>query len=175
MDIHTVKKAMKGNEKAFEKLIKQESTKLYKTAFIYVRNKEDALDVLQDTVCKAFISIGTLKQPEYFRTWLMKILIRTAFELLRKKKKTVAIESAFLENVSYVQKENDLDLVHAISGLSENYQTVILLFYYHDLPIRTISDMMEKPENTVKTYLRRAKGELKAALEGGNGHEQKLV
>lgn len=74
-----------------------------------------------------------------------------------------------------MQKENDLDLVHAIGGLSENYQTVIILFYYHDLPIRTISGMMEKPENTVKTYLRRAKAELKAALEGGKDHEQKLV
>jgi hypothetical protein len=50
VDIHTVKKAMKGNEKAFEKLIKQESTKLYKTAFIYVRNKEDARDVSSEVI-----------------------------------------------------------------------------------------------------------------------------
>ncbi|USK35137.1 hypothetical protein LIT25_07365 [Bacillus sp. F19] len=65
--VHKVEKAIRGNEEAFEELIQLESSKLYKTAFLYVRNKEDALDVLQDTVCKAFVSIGSLRQPEYFQ------------------------------------------------------------------------------------------------------------
>ncbi|MDQ0860729.1 hypothetical protein [Bacillus sp. V2I10] len=55
--------AIRRNEEAFEELIKLESSKLYKTAFLYVVNKEDALDVLQGTVFKAFVSIGSLRQP----------------------------------------------------------------------------------------------------------------
>ncbi len=69
-----VVKAIKGDEEAFELLIKEEGDKLYKTAFLYVRNKDDALDVVQEAVTKAFISIHQLKKPELFSAWLMKRL-----------------------------------------------------------------------------------------------------
>lgn len=85
--------AIKGDEYAFELLIKQESGKLYRTAFLYVRNKEDALDVVQDTVYKAYQSITRLRNPEYFSTWLIKILIRTAFRSLEEKKKWKLFDS----------------------------------------------------------------------------------
>jgi RNA polymerase sigma-70 factor, ECF subfamily len=173
--IDLVKKAINGDEKAFEKLVKTESERLYKTAYLYVRNKEDALDVLQESIYKAFVSIEKVKQPEYFNTWLTKILIRTAFDLLRKKKKVVLDEN-IMSNYSPESRkdvEGKIDLITAISTLKHDYQTVIILFYYHDLPIRSISETMELPENTVKTYLRRAKIELKKNLEGVNTCEQR--
>ncbi len=173
--LNLVKKAIRGNEDAFETLIKQESEKLYKTAFLYVRNKEDALDVLQETVYKAFISIKQVKQPEFFSTWLTKILIRTAFDLLRKRKNVLMDESIL--NTYPVETKQDiegrLDLLNAITTLNHNYQTVIILFYYHDLTIHEIAEIMEKPENTVKTYLRRAKLELREQLEGVKRYEQR--
>ncbi|MUV38752.1 RNA polymerase sigma factor SigV [Lentibacillus sp. JNUCC-1] len=87
--ISLVKKAINGNEKAFESLVKIESEKLYKTAFLYVGNKDDALDVLQETIYKAFISVDQVKQPQFFSTWLTKILIRTAYDVIRRRKKIV--------------------------------------------------------------------------------------
>ncbi len=69
--------------------------------------------------------------------------------------------------------EGKLDLTNAISKLNPNYPTVIILFYYHDLPIRCIADTMGKPESTVKTYLRRAKIEMKLSLEGVDKFEQR--
>lgn len=167
-----VKKAIKGNEKAFETLLRGESEKLYRTAFLYVRNKEDALDVLQETAYKAYISISKVKQPEYFSSWLMSILIRTAYNLLSKKKKYVFDES-IISNVieqSSPDIEGKLDVIDSISNLSKNYQTVIILFYYHDLTIQEVAHIMDKPENTVKTYLRRARIDLKKLIEGGNDH-----
>ncbi|PAF23116.1 RNA polymerase [Terribacillus saccharophilus] len=171
--IKLVKKAMNGNEKAFEKLVKNESEKLYKTAFLYVRNKEDALDVLQDTIYKAYVSLEQVKQPEYFMTWLTKILIRTAYDFLRKKRKVIFNDS--FVNIQSTENSNDiedkLDLWNAISKLNKDYQTVIILFYYHDLPIRCIGESLGMSENTVKTNLRRAKGDLKKLL-GGMKNEQ---
>ena len=174
-NIALVKKAINGNQKAFETLVKNESKKLYKTAFLYVRNKEDALDVLQETIYKAFVSIEQVKQPEFFNTWLTKILIRTAYDLLKKRKKSVFDEQlldSYLDESS-PNVEGKLDLTNAIYTLNQNYQTVIILFYYHDLPIRIIADTMGKPESTVKTYLRRAKIELKLSLEGVDKFEQR--
>lgn len=178
LNINMVKKAIKGNEDAFEQLIKQESDKLYRTAYLYVRNKEDALDVLQETVCKAFVGIHKLKEPKYFSTWLVKILIRTAYGVIQKKKKTVlsgeALIYSLIENTS-PSPEEDLDLTNAISTLDQNYQTVIILFYFHDLSIKTIAEKMQKPEGTIKTYLHRAKAELKGLLEGAGSYGQRMV
>ncbi|WP_070120055.1 sigma-70 family RNA polymerase sigma factor [Bacillus marinisedimentorum] len=173
-NIDLVKKAINGNVKAFEKLVKKESEKLYKTAFLYVRNKEDALDVLQETIYKAFVSIEQVKQPEFFNSWLTKILIRTAYDFLRKKKRVV-LDDTLLNNYkteSRLDIEGKIDLVNAITKLNQDYQTVIILFYYHDLPIRCIGETLEMSENTVKTNLRRAKIELKKILGGMNEYEQ---
>ena len=176
-NITLIKKAMNGNGKAFETLVKKESEKLYKTAFLYTRNKEDALDVVQETIYKAYISIEQVKQPQFFYTWLTKILIRTAYDTLRKKKKIV-LDEELLNNYPAVNSpdiEGRMDLLNAIGALEANYQTAIILFYYHDLPIRCIAETMQTPENTVKTYLRRAKKEIKKTIEGVNSREQRAT
>lgn len=172
-----VKKAIKGNEKAFETLVKNESEKLYKTAFLYVRNKEDALDVLQETIYKAFVSIEQVKQPEFFNTWLTRILIRTAYDLLEKRKRIVSDENIInnMPDGNRIDLEGKLDLFNAINKLNENYQTVIILFYYQNLSIHSIAETMGKPENTIKTYLRRAKMELKHIIGGVNISEKRTV
>ena len=70
-----VKKAMRGNPKAFGTLIQQELEYLYRMAFLYVRNEADALDVVQESILKAYKGLRSLREPEYFRTWLTKITI----------------------------------------------------------------------------------------------------
>ncbi|MGP4081199.1 sigma-70 family RNA polymerase sigma factor [Pseudalkalibacillus sp. R45] len=178
LHIQLVKKAIKGDEQAFESLIQQESDKLYRTAFLYVRNKEDALDLLQETVCKAYVAIDQLKNPEYFSTWLTKILMNTAYEFLNKKKRILLTGDAFFEaiaNRSTSNVEDHIDLVKAISGLKEDYQSVIILFYYQDRSIQDIAKIMDRPEGTIKTYLHRAKSDLNKALKGAPNYEQGLV
>ncbi|WP_066187652.1 MULTISPECIES: sigma-70 family RNA polymerase sigma factor [Gracilibacillus] len=173
-DIKLVKKAIKGNQKALERLLRQESDKLYKTAFLYVHNQQDALDILQETTYKALISIGQLKQPAYFSTWLTRILIHTAYDVIDQQKKLI-YESGHLENLSVDYQEEweaKLDIQTAIASLNKEYQSVIILFYYHDLPIEQIASILECPENTIKTYLRRARIELKKRMEG-DGYDAK--
>lgn len=178
MDVKLVKEAIKGNEQAFERLIHSESEKLYRTAFLYVRNKEDALDVVQETVCKAFTSISRLKNPEYFSTWLIKILIHIAYSILKKQNRLVLTGDEFLDT-AIVSEEQDvegrIDLITAMASLNQNYQTVIILFYFQGQSIKMIADTMGTPEGTVKTYLHRAKLELRMLLEGVNQYGQKMV
>ncbi|MFC4560165.1 sigma-70 family RNA polymerase sigma factor [Virgibacillus kekensis] len=170
-----VKKSINGDVQAFERLVKDESEKLYKTAILYVRNKEDALDILQESIYKAFISMNQLKQPEYFNTWLTRILIHTSYDFLRKRKKIVLDENVMHEvsEVNDQDIEGRIDLLNAVTKLNKNYQTVIILFYYHDLPINQIAETMGTPQNTVKTYLRRAKMELKNLIEGVRNCEKR--
>ncbi|MGM9923464.1 MAG: sigma-70 family RNA polymerase sigma factor [Bacillus sp. (in: firmicutes)] len=163
-----VKKAIKGNRRAFEKLVQQHYERIYRTAYLYVHNEEDALDVVQEATYQAFLSIHSLKNPEYFITWLTKIVIRCAGQILKRKSDVVPLSDEILSNVpdqASSSIDESIQLLNAIQQLRENYRTVIMLFYYHDYSIKMISDVMETPESTVKTYLRRGKAELKKSYK----------
>ncbi|WP_260289008.1 sigma-70 family RNA polymerase sigma factor [Peribacillus aracenensis] len=167
-----VKKAIRGNKKAFEQLIKQHYERTYRTAYLYVHNEEDALDVVQEATYQAFTSIHSLKHPEYFMTWLTKIIIRCAGQILKKRNNIVRLTDEVLSNltVTYHSGHDEaIDLLNAIGQLKGNYRSAIILFYYYDYSIKTISEIMEIPEGTVKTYLSRGKAELKKSYKEEEG------
>ena len=70
-----VQQAQNGCDESFEKLINSYKEYLYKTAFLYVKNEHDALDIYQETVYKAYINIQKLRNTKLFKTWIIKILI----------------------------------------------------------------------------------------------------
>ncbi|MDQ0229878.1 sigma-70 family RNA polymerase sigma factor [Metabacillus malikii] len=167
-DIQTVKRAINGDAHAFEQLLFEEEKMLYYKALSYVGKKEEALDAIQETAYKAFLSIGQLRNPEYFSTWLVKILIRECYRVLRERDQMIPYEESELLKRLDSKQEDELDSFHlseALSRLNSSYQTSIILYYYHDLTIKDISEIMEKPVSTVKTNLRRARKKLKIELE----------
>lgn len=161
-----VKKAMGGSPKAFGALMEQEQEYLYRMAFLYVRQEADALDVVQDSIVKAYKSLKTLRKPEYFRTWLTKILINTAQDALRRKKPFTSLEDeaepAVREDLS---PEDRMDLYQALEDLPEKYRDVITLKYLDGYTIREISAATGMPEGTVSVYLRRAIKQLRTMLK----------
>jgi len=166
---YLLKRAQKGNEKAFVELLQHEKLKLYKMAYLYMKNENDTLDVVQETVARAFASISTVKEPAYFSTWLTKICINTALESIRKKNKIIYMEQPITEIVNEPAIDEKLDLFEAIEQLDEKYKSVILLKYYQDLPVKEIAQLLQCPEGTVKTNLHRAIQQLKKyVLKGGN-------
>ncbi len=170
-----VNAAMNGDSQAFEDLLQMHGDQLYRTAYMYAGNREDALDIVQETACKAFLSIGQLKKQEYFLTWLTRILIRCSYSLLKKRKSEIPSDQLHEQVQSNVQRENHLDLTDAMGELKEKYRTVIILFYYRDLPIPVIADIVKLPENTVKTHLARAKKHLKQILERRGSCEKEIL
>ncbi|WP_413302720.1 sigma-70 family RNA polymerase sigma factor [Bacillus sp. 1P10SD] len=163
-----VKKAIKGNKSAFEKLVQQHYERIYRTAYLYVHNEQDALDVVQEAAYQAFASIHSLKHPEYFTTWLIKIVIRCSGQVVKRKSNVVPLSDEILSNLPGLANSNieeSLQLISTIQQLKENYRTAIILFYYYDYSIKTISGIMEIPESTVKTYLSRGKAELKKSYK----------
>jgi RNA polymerase sigma-70 factor (ECF subfamily) len=170
-DLLNVKRAMNGDAKAFEELLFKEEKMLYYKALSYVGKKEDALDAIQETACKAFLAVRQLRNPEYFSTWLFRILIRECYKLLKERDQMIVYEESELirrldsEDRKQEEVMDSFHLSEALSRLNSSYQTTIILFYYHDLSINDISEVMEKPVGTVKTNLRRARNKLKSELE----------
>lgn len=158
---------MKGDEESFLELIHIEKSKLYRMAFVYVKNESDALDIVQETTYKAYRSIRKLKEPSYFSTWVTRILINTSLDFIKKNNKLIPIDQNSLERIEAsegIMSEDKLDLLIAIEALPEKYKTVIILRYYKDLQVKEIAELLDCPEGTVKTNLHRAVKKLKVKL-----------
>ncbi|TSB47796.1 sigma-70 family RNA polymerase sigma factor [Alkalicoccobacillus porphyridii] len=167
-DVDIVKKAINGDEEAFEQLLYKERKPLYYKALSLVGKNDDALDAIQETAYSAFVAISTLKNPEYFSTWLFRILLRECYKLLRERDKVIPYEESELFNKVDLKVDKAIDtftLSEALYNLNSAYQTSIILYYYHDLSIKDIAEVMDKPVGTVKTNLRRAKKILRNELE----------
>ena len=83
-----VKKAMKGDADAFAELIRLNTQSLYKIAWSYLKNDQDVADAIQDTILACYEKIGTLRNPRFFRTWMIRILINKCKDFYRNRELT---------------------------------------------------------------------------------------
>ncbi|SFD27626.1 sigma-70 family RNA polymerase sigma factor [Clostridium uliginosum] len=161
-----IKMAMKGDSKAFTTLIKENKMYLYKIAYSYVKNEQIALDILQESTYKAFLNIKKLKKESVFKTWITKIVINECINTIRKNDKVTYLnDDAIFLKEELISTEEKLDLYEAIDKLRNSYKSVIILKYFNDLPLKDISYIMDIPENTVKSHLKRAKNDLSKILK----------
>lgn len=161
-----VKKAIKGDRQAFLELIEPQKDKLYKIAYTYVKNQDDALDVIQETMFKAYTGIDKLKNPKYFDTWLTKILINVSLTTLDKYKNTMYLEESTLSSYNNLDKQEDiLDLENELAKLDKKYREVIVLRYFKDFTIKEISRILDIPLGTAKTNLYRGLESLRKSIK----------
>lgn len=173
--IQLVKEAQNGNDHAFLKLFQEYENDIYRTAFVYVKNQEDALDVVQETAYRAFKSIKNLKEPKYLKTWIIKIAISCSIDVLRKQKKVVELKPE-VEKVLSNKEEKDLSLSMTLDDLiellNENEKKVIILRYYFDFTIKEVSETLNIPLGTAKTILYRGLNKLRKELNGDEIYER---
>ena len=171
-----IKQSQYGNDNSFEKLMDIYEGYLYKMAFLYVKNEHDALDIYQETIYTAYLSIKTLKKPESFSSWITKILVFKSIDFIRKESRhfTADNEEIFTELIASENGDfimHSMDLSEAFKFLNPTVKTIIVLRYYHDLSIKEIATIMDCPEGTVKSHLNRAKKELRPILKEGYLYE----
>lgn len=160
-----VHKAKNGDKAAFLSLIDENRLNIYRVARGILQNEEDIKDAIQNTLIKSFENMQTLKKEEYFKTWLIKILINECNETLRKNKRVISLD----ENIDNIdEKHNDsyknMDLIKAITSLSEDLRVTITLFYFDDISVKNISEILRISEGTVKSRLNRARAKLREIL-----------
>lgn len=147
-------------------MIKENKERLYKIAYSYAQNSDDAMDIVQESVYKAYVKKSNLKQPEYFMTWITRILINCAIDFLKKSKKIINFDENFNEaDRTKVTPEEIIDLHSALKDLDERSKTVVVLRYFEDMTLKDISNILDLPLSTTKTILYRTLSELKIKLE----------
>ncbi len=166
--VELVKKAKKGDEDAFYRLVESRKENIYKIAYSYVKNKEDALDIVSEAIYKAFTSIKGLKQPKYFNTWFTRILINCAINQTKKNKKILPLDNSIIEEQGIrdvgISREESMDLYSAIDILEEKQKTIVILKYFEGFTLTEIAEILKCPLGTVKTRLNKALKDLRAKL-----------
>lgn len=130
----------------------------YRLAFSYVKNQEDALDIVQESIKKALTSLEAVQEISSLKSWFYKIVVRTAIDFIRKQKKLTLADDQMIDLLSSGKEDayEDFDLHNAIDELPLQYKTVIILRFFEDLKLEEIAEITEENLNTVKTRLYRA-------------------
>jgi RNA polymerase sigma-70 factor, ECF subfamily len=141
-----------------EDYIIKNKEKHYRLAFSYVKNVDDALDVVQEAIYKAISTMDALKNPGYLKTWFYKILVNTSIDLLRKRKMLVVVDDEALSSFdpSAADHYEDIDLQMALENLPVQYRSVVVLRFFEDLKIEEIAVVLDENVNTIKTRLYKA-------------------
>ncbi len=179
-------RACEGRERAFRELLVRYERPVFSLVFRMVRNRETAEDVAQEAFVKAFSAIHTYNPSYRFSNWIFKIANNMAIDRLRKRElATVSIDGAPNAGSTEEEHRTGFDIPDrsetpeaytenrelgsrievAMGRLRPEYRTAVILRHVEGHSYQEISDIMELPLGTVKTYIHRGRGELKGLLE----------
>jgi RNA polymerase sigma-70 factor (ECF subfamily) len=166
--ISLIKSAQSSDNLAFESVINSIKQDLYKIAITRLQNEDDVADALQNTILKAYENINKLKYPQYFKTWIIKILINECNKIhnsnivfFRNQKINLNIDKSYYN----LEKESQLGFESIIDILTTKERTIFVLFYSCDLTVLEIARLLKKNPNTIKSILHRGKEKLKKYKE----------
>jgi RNA polymerase sigma-70 factor, ECF subfamily len=167
-DEEAVLRFLKGDDDAFDLIVRQWEKKIYNLAWRFVGNREDAQDVVQETFFSVYRSIRTLREPKSFSTWLYRIALNHCRARWRSQvydlslDDSISVNSENKEDKTRLQvignnKSDSLETVDiirkALMGISEDHRTAILLKEYLGLSLEEVARVMDCPLSTAKSRL----------------------
>ena len=152
----------------FDDLYQKYAVIVFRTAYNFLLNKDDAEDIVQEVFIKYFISNKTFNDDDHEKAWILTVTANLSKNVLRSKSRQDLELDDTIKIVDHKFDKaitNHLDLEEAMKKLTANQRLVIYLFYYEQIPIKNIAKIMKSNENTVKSHLLRAKSKMKTYLE----------
>ena len=145
----------------FTNLILDSEQTLFRVAMSMLRNEKDCEDAVQTAVLTAYEKLGTLKQEQYFKTWLVRILINVCNKQLRSAAKTTELHDT---DISLDSAEASTEIRMAIESLPVKIRQVVVLYYIEQFTIKEIKQILKIPEGTVKSRLSKGRDLMKNYL-----------
>lgn len=176
VDQEIIERAKAGDSEAIVQLLSRMETPVYRTAYYWMGNEQDAMDATQEALLKIYKHLPSFKGDSMLETWAQRIVTNVCMDQFRKRKKVVFIqEEAWHEDRKAVREVERgaiaADLKQAIERLPDPQRTAIILRYVQEYNYQEIADAMQLPLNTVKSHLFRARKQLQEWLaeyrEGG--------
>ena len=169
-----LERAMAGDKEAFSRVIVQNKESMYKTAIVILKNEDDAYDALQEALIKMYSNIDKLQNKEMFKYWSRRIIVNCCYDLINKNKKVVNITTKLTEN--YEETKEDIyncedELVKILENIEPDLRLIVTLYYYDELSVKEIAEILNIPSGTVKSRLSRARGKLYEILKKERGEK----
>lgn len=153
--------AKRGDKEAYVRLMRENKASMYRVAKSILIIE----DAVSEAVLKGYTGINKLRKDDYFKTWIIRILINECNLIYKKRKKEVFLEKAHIETLTEEENKKDFDLYEAVNLLDEDLRITTLLFYFEDMKYKDIAEILKIREGTVKSRLSRAKEKLYKLLE----------
>jgi len=154
--------AKSGDALALNALIERHKEMAYSIAFKYLKNKEDAEDVVQDVFVIVLNSIKRFRNESKFSTWLYKIIYHECLKQLKSKNKAVEYVPQFAQwEPAAEEVEEVVGVEEGLNQLNANEFTVISLFYLEEKSIKEINQITSFSSANIKVLLHRARAKMK--------------
>lgn len=176
-DRRLIAECLGGRQDAFGVLVSRYQGRLYNAVIRLVAHPEDAADIVQDAFLNAYQGLHTFKGDAELFTWLYRIAFNAAISLKRKKRATVSLGAGPeggidpTDPAEYVRpgaalerNEDEAQLQHAMSRLSQEHQEVLILKDIEGLKYEEIAEILGVPIGTIRSRLHRARLELRELL-----------
>ena len=143
---------------------------LYKTAMLYLGSHAQAVDALDEAIYKGLCGYKRLRKPEFFTTWMTRILINECNNELRRRKRTCPLEEL---PETAVEEFDSLPLKEAMQKLPKELKDVIVLRYFSGFTLVETAELLKIPQGTAATRQRKALQLLRLELGEEESYEQK--
>lgn len=161
-------------------IIEKYSDMVYRIALLQVKNKADAEDIFQEVFIKLIQNMDKLTSEEHVKAWLIRVTINCSKTHLTSywNKNTVAYDTestqeAGAEDTYPIEEQAEREKIfQSVKELPDKYRNVIHLFYYEQLSIVKISEVLQEKESTIKSHLFRGRELLRDKLKGDFGNER---
>ena len=153
-------------QQQIENEILQSYQSLYRLAYSYVKNPDDAMDVVQESAYKAILHADEMRFRETVKGWLCRIVVNTALDLIRRRKR-----ESLTEEIPETGREDtyeNIDVMRALDTLDEREKTVVMLRFFQDMKLSEISSITGESLSSIKSILYRSLRKLKVKLTEGD-------
>jgi len=158
--------AIHGDREAFEMIIRTHSRTLFAIAYGILQSREEAEDVVQDSLVKAWKTRWRVRDPEKFPAWLATIARHKAHDIFRKRR-TVSLSIEAIEATEFQSADTtaiDKQLHSALAALPELHRAALTLRYFEEMDYQTIEDMLGITNGTLRGILGRALASMRKQL-----------
>lgn len=169
-----VKDPGNDHEAILTHLVETYEVLLFRTCYMYLRDRESAEDAVQETFLKAYKALPTFRGECSEKTWLMKIAVNVCRDIRRSSWIRMVDRRASLDLLPEPVQEydgwNSLDLAGAIMQLPVKWKEVVLLYFYHDMTMREIGEALGVSASVVSKRIKQACAKLENILGRGYLH-----
>lgn len=138
---------------------------VYRVALQNMGNIADAQDVAQDVFLRILKKQPQFTSKTHEKAWILRVTINICKDYWKYQRLRTTVE--LKDNLAGSKETADFGLLYEVMQLPEKYRNVIYLFYYEELSVAMIADILQKKEATILTWLHRARKQLKNRLEEG--------